>query len=180
MPIDNHLNWKKCIDHILPKLSTACFTVRGLFHKLSIDVLRVLCFAYFHSVMKYGIIFSGNSTNIFCVSTLQNRIIRIIYDVGANSSCRNIFKKLDILPVSCQYILSLIVFVVDNQKNFQTNLSVPGLDTRINNLSYSLVANLSCFQRCVSNSSVKIVNVLPNNIKNLRNDRVQFKIVPHK
>jgi len=40
-------------------------------------------------------------------------------------------------------------------------------------------ANLSCFQRGVSNSSV-IFNVVPNNIKNVRNDRVKFKIVLHK
>ena len=66
------------------------------------------------------------------------------------------------------------------QKILQTNLPVPGLDTRNKNESYFLVANLSCFQRCVSISSMKIFNCLPNNIKNFRNDRVQFKIVPHK
>jgi len=50
--------------------------------------------------------------------------------VGAKDTCRNLFKKLDILPVSCQYILSLMMLVVDNLKNYQTNLPVRGLDTR--------------------------------------------------
>jgi len=79
--------------YIIPKLGTTCFAVRRLFHILSIDVLRMVYFAYFHPVVKYGIIFSGNSTDICCVCTLQNTIIRIISDVGANSSHRNLFQN---------------------------------------------------------------------------------------
>jgi hypothetical protein len=30
--MNNYLNWKAHIDKILPKLSTACFAVRRLFH----------------------------------------------------------------------------------------------------------------------------------------------------
>jgi hypothetical protein len=63
-------------------------------------------------IMIYGIFFSRNSSNIYCVCMLENRIITIISGAGTNSSCRNLFKKLDILPVSYQYVLSLIMFVV--------------------------------------------------------------------
>lgn len=88
-------------------------------------------FAYFQSVIKCGIIFWRNSTNICHVLTFQKRIITIISVVGAkNTSYRNLFKMLDILPVSCQYILPLKMFVEDNLKNYQTNLPVDGLDTR--------------------------------------------------
>jgi len=37
--------------------------------------------------------------------------------IEARRSCRVLFEKLDILPVPCQYILSLM-FVIDNQNNF--------------------------------------------------------------
>lgn len=47
---DSHLNWNKCIDKILPKLIAASFAVRMLFHTISIDVLRMVYFAHFHSV----------------------------------------------------------------------------------------------------------------------------------
>jgi hypothetical protein len=88
-------------------------------------------FAYFHSVIKCGIIFWWNSTSICLVLTFQKRIITIISGVGAkNTSCWNLFKKLDILPVSCQYILSSTMLVVDNPKNYQTSFPVRGLDTR--------------------------------------------------
>lgn len=148
MPINNHLDQKKCIDvyrYILPKLSTACFAVRRLFHIRSIDVLRMAYIAYFHSIMKYGVIFSGNSTNICCVCTLQNRIIRIISDVGANSSRRNLFKKLDLFPVSCLYILSLMMIVVDFIRKFcrLTYLyldQIPG--TRMSHISLLLTCHV--------------------------------------
>jgi len=34
-------------------------------------------------------------------------------------SCRNLFKKLQILPLTSQYILSLLIFVVRNNFFFQ-------------------------------------------------------------
>ena len=37
--IDNHLNWKCRIDQILPKLSTAVFVIRQLFHVLNLKAL---------------------------------------------------------------------------------------------------------------------------------------------
>jgi hypothetical protein len=58
--IDNHLTWKSHINQIIPKLSDACFAVRKLFHILNLDALQMVSFAYFHSVVKYGIIFWGN------------------------------------------------------------------------------------------------------------------------
>jgi len=53
MYIDNHLKWNKRIDKFLPrKLSTASFAVRILFHVISIDVLWMVYFAYYHSVLN--------------------------------------------------------------------------------------------------------------------------------
>ena len=48
-----------CIDPLLYKMSTVCFVIRRLFHVLNIDVLEIRYFAYFHSLMKYGVILGG-------------------------------------------------------------------------------------------------------------------------
>jgi hypothetical protein len=129
------------------------------------------------------------------VCTLQKRVIGIMSGVGR----RNLFKKICIVLLLCLYILPLMMSVVDNQKHFKTNLPVHGLDTRSKNQLYLLnficpdvsenkytlyevclsFANLPCFQRGVSYSSM-IFNVVPNNIENVRNDRVRFKILLHK
>jgi hypothetical protein len=69
-----------------------------------------------------------------------------------------------------------MLFVVDNQKNFQANLSIHGFDARNKNQLYLPIVNLSCFQRGVSYCAMKIFNSLSTNIKNLRNDRMKFKL----
>jgi len=95
--------------------------------------------------------------------------------VGPRSSCRNLLRKLNILPIACQYILSLTLFIVDNQKDFLTNAYVHGLDTRNKNCLYLLVVGLSCVQKGFSYCGVKIFNSLPSNIQSYRNDRKRFK-----
>ena len=83
MQLDNHLNWKDHIDQILPKLSTACYAVRQMHHICDENTKKSIYFAYFHSIIKYGIIFWGNSSNNKEVFTLQKKVIRIM--VGAHS-----------------------------------------------------------------------------------------------
>ena len=70
---------------------------------LSNDVLKIVYYAFFHSVMAYGLIFLGeNSTKGKCVFKLQKRAVRIIMGAGNNDSCREFFKILKILPLSAQ------------------------------------------------------------------------------
>jgi hypothetical protein len=77
----------------------------------------MVCFAYFCSMINYGLIFWGDSTNIHSVFKLQKKVM-ITSSVGTKSSCRRLFRKFNILPVTCQYILSLILFIVENQNHF--------------------------------------------------------------
>jgi hypothetical protein len=71
--IDNKLNWKSHLEYILPKLSSAVFIIRSLSYFMSSETLRMMYFSYFHSIIKYGIIFWGNSTNISRVFKLQRK-----------------------------------------------------------------------------------------------------------
>jgi hypothetical protein len=90
MKINKNLKWKNLIDQILPKLGAACCTGRLLHtrtHRCSEDG----AIAYFHSIIKYGIIFWGNSTTLFRAFTSQKRIIRSMCGVAATSPCRNLF-----------------------------------------------------------------------------------------
>jgi len=117
--IDNHLNWKNHIDHIIPKLGAACYIVRQMYYICNNDTLRSIYVAYFHSIVSYGIIFWGNSSNSKKIFTLQKRIIRIMVGAHPRTSCRQLFKKLEILTVPSQYIYSLISFFIGNQEKFQ-------------------------------------------------------------
>ena len=95
--------------------------------------------------------------------------------VRSRSSCRNLFKKLNILPIACQYILCLMLFIVDKQKYSLTNAYERGLDTGNKNSLYLPIVSLSCVQKGVSYSGVKIFSSLPSNIQSYRNDRGTFR-----
>jgi hypothetical protein len=51
-------------------------------------------------------------------------------DVGFKTSCREKFKKLQILTVPSFYILDLIMFKIKSTDIYQTNASVHSRDTR--------------------------------------------------
>jgi hypothetical protein len=127
------------------------------------------------SSVKYGIIFWGNSTNISRVFKLQKKVIRIISGVGSTDSCTGLFRKLDILPLSCEYILSLMLFVIDIQNNFPSGLAVHGLNARSKSQFYLPTSNLSVFQKGTTSSGIRLFNSLPGTIQSLRNDRARFR-----
>jgi hypothetical protein len=113
------LSWKNHIDELTVKLSKACYTVKSLRPFVSHESLRTIYYSYFHTVMSYGIIFWGNSAHSNNIFKLQKRIVRIVTNSGNRVSCRHLFRKLDILPFYSQYLLSLLVFVIDNISLFK-------------------------------------------------------------
>jgi hypothetical protein len=64
LQLDIQLTRKTHIDQLVQKLSTAYFIMRRLVHILHTDTPRTVYFAYFHSLVKYGIVYWGNSTNM--------------------------------------------------------------------------------------------------------------------
>jgi hypothetical protein len=111
LQIDNHLNCKSHIEHMIPKLSAACYAVRSVVHISNSNTLKSIYWAYFHSITKYEIIFWGNSSNNKQIFTSQKKVLRIMVGVQS-TSCISLFKQLQISPTSCQYIFLLMNFTV--------------------------------------------------------------------
>jgi hypothetical protein len=119
--LDRHLSRETHLNRLLSKLGVVCFIMRKLSHVLNTESLRVVYFAHFQSLILHTLIFWGTPTNMKRVYLLQKRLTRITLGIGPRCSCRSWFKKLDMLPVTCLYIYSLMSFVVDNQDLFQAN-----------------------------------------------------------
>jgi hypothetical protein len=134
------------------------------------------CFAYFHSIASYRIIFWGNSSYSKKIFTLEKRIIRIMVSAHPRTSCRRLFKKLEIFTVPSQYIYLLMSFFIGNQEKFHTNSSVHNINTRNKHHLHRPVASLSCFQKGASYSGIRIFNSLPRSITDLKNEKTQFKV----
>jgi len=60
---------------------------------MSLEVMRLLYFSYFHSVLSYRIIFWGNSVHSKYIFKIQKRTIRIITNAGIRDLCQDLFKK---------------------------------------------------------------------------------------
>jgi hypothetical protein len=59
--IDEKLTWHDHISQLLKRLSSACFAFRISTPLLPDETLKIIYFAYVHSILTYGIIFWGNS-----------------------------------------------------------------------------------------------------------------------
>jgi hypothetical protein len=107
--------------------------------------------------------------NIFCLKHTH------ITGAGRYDSCRQLFKKLAILPLQSQYILSLLIFVIKNKSDFVENSDIHEINTRSSHNLHLPAAKLTLMQKGVLFSGIKIYNQLPLNIKRLHKDINHFK-----
>ena len=55
--IDNKLSWKGHINHIILKLSSACYCIRAVKPYVAQNTLKIICYSHFHSIMTYALLF---------------------------------------------------------------------------------------------------------------------------
>jgi hypothetical protein len=119
----------------------------GLCHISATLMLPNQFLAHFYSIMKYGIIFWVNSCYSRKIFTLQKKIIRVMASVKPRSSCRSLFKRLEIFTLPCEYIFILMNFIVNNQEYFQTSSALHHVNTRNRHDHHRPASNLSCLQK---------------------------------
>ena len=78
----------------------------------------------------------------------------------SRDSRREHFKKLKILPLKSQYILSLLLFVVDNRSYFKENLDIHNIYTRTKSNLHQPLANSSTYQKGAYYYGIKVFNRL--------------------
>ena len=115
--LDKHLNWRKHTEILAVRLSKICFALRSIEKVTGINSMRTLYYSCFNSLITYGVIFWGNSTGSQLIFKLQ----KIIMEANKRTSCRPLFKKLQILPLPCIYILETLVFIQTHLTSFKTN-----------------------------------------------------------
>jgi hypothetical protein len=113
-----------------------------------------------HSVIKFGIIIWGNSSNSGKIFTLQKKIIIIIaiaqpelhVEVYLNSY------RLYLFHASIYFHLN---FIINDQETSQINSCMPNINARNKHKIHAPNANLSCFQVSIFYAGMKIFNILP-------------------
>jgi hypothetical protein len=175
--LDDTLSWKSHVDHLECKLSSACFVLRTLRPLLSEGTLRTVYFSYtsIYSILSYGIIFWANCSDSNKIFKRQKRAIRIITLSKNKESCREIFKKLNILPLYSQYILSILIHIIQNKHCYVTNQEIHNIGTRYETSLHPPISNTNKYQKGLYYSGIKIFNHLPENIKKLSSNILLFR-----
>jgi hypothetical protein len=178
-PILSFFGWslsKNClIKQALIKLSSACYAMKVVTPLMGDKTLRIVYFAYVHSLLSYGIILWGNSLHSYSVFKIQKRVLWIMNKYGYRDSCRQLFKNWGILPFYSQYIVSLMLFVVRNAHLYIMNQDTHGVNTRHNTDFHFPIVRLTAIKEGAYFMVMKICNHLPTNIKILSNRIELFK-----
>ena len=80
--------------------------------------LKLIYYAYFHSIIKYGI-FGVILSTVGRFSLRKRKSSELWLVHIPRTSCSSLFKQLQIPFVPCQYILLLMNLVINNQEIFQ-------------------------------------------------------------
>jgi hypothetical protein len=121
LQIHSHLNWKNCTEQMIPKLSGASYAIRLMVHISNINTFK----------------------SIYCEK------VRIMAGAQSRISCKGLFEQSEILSVSCQYILSLMNFIICFQEMQQQPTSTHSINTRNKQHLHRINAEMSCFQKTV-------------------------------
>jgi hypothetical protein len=105
----------------------------------------------------------------------KQETIKIMEGCGNRLSYRNVFKKLKILPLTSQYLLHSLMFVVQNENLFLTSMEYHNTDTRQRNNSYLPQTNLNIYQKGAYYSGIKIFNHLPREIQNVSDNLKKYE-----
>jgi hypothetical protein len=95
--------------------------------------------------------------------------------VKPQNSCGDLFQRLQILPLPCEYIFSFLNFIISNQEHFQANSAVHSVNARNKHHLHRPIANLTVFQKSTHYSGIKIFSTLPFSLKRLMNEKAKFK-----
>lgn len=116
--IDRNLNWKTHIETVCKKISSSAFALYTLSWTLNIDALLTAYYGLTESILRYGVIFWGNSTNKEIAFKAQKRCLRSMFRLDIRDSCKPYFIRHKILTLPSLYILETALFVKRNPNLF--------------------------------------------------------------
>lgn len=174
--IDRVLKWTAHIEYLSTKLSKVGYGIRALRDYLSEPCMKVVYFANFESLLRYGIIFWGTSARVNDIFIVQKRIVRVMFRLKFLETCRGIFRGNRILTVYGIYLFECLIFFFKNKDEMIQHTTAHNYQTRTLDLHYPK-HRLSLSERHPSYNCIRIYNHLPNSFRVINNFRLFKKKV---
>jgi hypothetical protein len=172
LDIDNQLNWKVHTETLDKKINNFVFALRRITKSSDRKTALLAYHGYIGSILRYGIIFWGNSTNKKNVFIAQKKCIRAICSIKKTDSCKPYFKELKILTLASLYIYEVAVFVKSNPNMFPTKSINSRHKYRIN----TVPGKTALLRNSILGMSSRIYNFLPDVLKQLHLEKFKKKL----
>jgi hypothetical protein len=166
------VKWDVHIKHVSDILNKSYYVIQSLKTVISISTLRRIYFANFHSHLRYGILFWGGDPQSIKIFKLQKKVVRVTCNVKRKTSCRELFRTLNILPVPCVYIMETVYYIRLNNEGLKQNLAKNDYKTRNRSDFQTQFCRTNIFKKSLNNLGTKLYNKLPNYLKNLENSKL--------
>lgn len=164
---DSKLSWYNHIEHVCNRLNGAYFAILQLKSTLDRAGLINVYYSMAYSHISYNILAWGRSSECERVFICQKRIIRLIFDMKAGVSCREIFKEKLILTTPCIYILKCLTFTKNNMGFFEKRGNSHNYATRHGDLLNIPRHNTSAFKKSPYYNCIILYNALPKEIRDI-------------
>jgi hypothetical protein len=138
--------------------------IKSLKEILSQSMIWNIYFTKFHSLLWFGIlVWRGEWGELNTrILKIQKRVIRSMVGVSSRTSCRQLFKDLNIiLTLALLYILEVICFIRKYHQSVELNSSIHTYNTRRKMDIHIQSHNTEIYKKCVLNMGTKLYNKLP-------------------
>ena len=183
----HNLDWSTHLNKLYSKIS--CFI--GVFyrtkHLIPYSCKHMLYYSLVHSHLSHLIVIWGYSSSykLQPLKTVQNRIIKTLFNLPHRTHTTNVYTHTKIFPLSLQLKLNsaMLIHKLINKKihtttDIKLNKDVHNYNTRNNNKPYILQRNTSSFgiNSCLSRS-IQFYNSLEENITNSSTKSFKSKLL---
>lgn len=164
--LDMHLNWTLHCEGLLSRLNSVIYTLKVVRNQIDHHTLMTVYFSNFQSLITYGIIFWGSSSQSEKIFMAQKFALRTLLGMGFRSSCRGTFRQNNILTLPGLFIYRTLLFFRKNDHYFQEfkneNNTRKMFEYFFPRHKYTLT------ERSTQYTCIKIYNYLPVRIKKIK------------
>lgn len=165
--VDERLQWGPHIDNISKKLGSAVFAIKKIRHITDVETARLIYFAYFQSIMSYGLLLWGSAADTNVIFILQKRAVRAIYNKRPRESLRDFFKQINILTLPSLYIYENIMYVKKHLECFTKKSETHHFNTRYKDKIVVPKFRLTKTNKCFLGNGTRFFNKIPQHIADL-------------
>lgn len=164
--LDSDLTYEQHIDKTVGKLNSAYFAISSLKCKFGQETLLSVYYGIFFCHLNYCITVWGVSADVKRLFLIQKRVIRLIFNIKFRETCRDAFRRYNILTVTSIYLYKILSFIHSNVNSINKRSDIHNYNTRSSNHLCLSSHNHTYYKHSPMYSGSWLYNMLPASLKN--------------